>query len=130
MISSVYKKGIRSKSIYINNPSPSLTGVFGVNAANSVLNLSNAGVEAKTLLLAVSRARVTGSNPDVPRAIRAVGAGSETASIGKVKVASLVNLPTLCLECLGKLVVGDGGILKNTLSCIALDTIQLRVRRK
>jgi hypothetical protein len=95
-----------------------------------VLNLSNTGVKAKTLLVAVSRAGVTSSNPNRPRAIRAVGARSEAASILKVKVARLVDRPALCLERLGKWVLGDGGILKNTLACIMSITIQLiSVRR-
>jgi len=125
MISSVYKKGIRSKTIYINHPSLGLTRVLGVKAAGRVFNLSNAGVESKTLLVAVSRAGVTSGNPNGPRTIRAVGAGSETASIVKVKVARLIDLPALCLERLGKWVLGDGGILKNTLAYMMLITIQL-----
>lgn len=90
-----------------------------------MLNLRNASVESKTLLLAISRARVTGSHPDGPRTIRAVGACSEAASIGKVKVTRLVDLPALGLERLGERGLGDGRILKNTLAYIILTTIQL-----
>lgn len=90
-----------------------------------MLNLRNASVESKTLLLAVSGARVTGSHPNGPRTIRAIGACSEAASIGKVKVTRLVDLPALGLERLGKRGLGDSGILKNTLACIILATNQL-----
>lgn len=88
-----------------------------------MLNLRNACVKSETLLIAVSRTRVTGSHPNGPRTIRAVGACSEAASIGKVKVTRLVDLPALGLERLGKRVLGNGRILKNTLAYTILATI-------
>jgi hypothetical protein len=89
--------------------------ILRVLAADRLLNLGNAGVEAKALLVGVTRVLNTGSNPDAPGSVHTVIAGDERSVVlAEDEVAGVVNLPALCL---GVARVGLSlGILKNTLA--------------
>ena len=75
-----------------------LSRVLRVLAADGLLNLGNASVEAEALRVGVTRVLNTGSNPDAPGSVDTVVAGDERSVVlAEDEVAGVVNLPALCL---------------------------------
>lgn len=98
-------------------PKTLLVAVLRVDAASGILNLCDASVETKALLVGVTGVLSTSSNPDAPRIVEAVVAGSEVGFVlTKDEVARLVDLPALGLG-VARIRL-SAGVLKNTLTCI------------
>jgi hypothetical protein len=93
-----------------------LVAVLGVDTADRLLNLNDAGVETKALLLVPAGVRGTSGNPDGPGvAVLGTGAGHErSVVVAEDKVSRLVNMPSLSLRV--ATVRSGVSVLENTLS--------------
>ena len=89
--------------------------ILGVLAADRLLNLSNASIEAKALSVGVTRLLNTAGNPDAPSSVHTVIAGDKgSVVLAEDEVAGVVDLPALGLGVARVRV--SGSVLKNTLA--------------